>query len=48
MEKEIKEKKSNGSKVVIFILVVLLLGACAYIAYDKLMVKEDILNNNVQ
>ena len=41
MEKEIKEKKSNGSKVVIFILVVLLLGACAYIAYDKLMVKED-------
>ena len=48
MEKEIKEKKSNGSKVVIFILVVLLLGACTYIAYDKLMVKEDILNNNVQ
>ena len=48
MEKEIKEKKSNGSKVVIFILVVLLLGACAYIAYDKLMVNEDILNNNVQ
>ena len=41
MEKEIKEKKSNGSKVVIFILVVLLLGACAYIAYDKLMVKEE-------
>ena len=48
MEKEIKEKKSNGSKVVIFILVILLLGACAYIAYDKLMVKEDISNNNVQ
>lgn len=41
MEKEIKEKKSNGSKVVIFILVVLLLGACTYIAYDKLIVKED-------
>lgn len=41
MEKEIKEKKSNGSKIVIVILVILLLGACAYIAYDKLMVKED-------
>ena len=41
MEKEIKEKKSNGSKVVIVILSLLLLGACAYIAYDKLMVKED-------
>ena len=36
MEKEIKEKKSNGSKVVIVILSLLLLGACAYIAYDKL------------
>lgn len=41
MEKEIKEKNSNGSKVVIVILSLLLLGACAYIAYDKLMVKED-------
>ena len=41
MEKEIKEKKSNGSKVVIVILSLLLLGACAYIAYDKLMAKED-------
>lgn len=41
MEKEIKEKKSNCSKIVILILVILLLGACAYIAYDKLMVKED-------
>lgn len=41
MEKEIKEKKSNCSKIVIVILVILLLGACAYIAYDKLMVKED-------
>ena len=48
MEKEIKEKKSNGSKVVIVILSLLLLGACAYIAYDKLMINEDILNNNVQ
>lgn len=48
MEKEIKEKNSNGSKVVIVILSLLLLGACAYIAYDKLMIKEDISNNNVQ
>ena len=48
MEKEIKEKKSNGSKVVIVILSLLLLGACAYIAYDKLMVKKDISNDNVQ
>ncbi|MDO5002941.1 MAG: hypothetical protein Q4E39_01760 [bacterium] len=43
MENEIKEKKSIGSKVVIVILSLLLLGACSYIAYDKLMVKE---NNN--